>query len=82
VGGSEAVGTTIIVASASGSVIPTPPPQEPMPTLSPAQAANLPVTVLISSSDSQAQIYFTTDGTLPTHSSTLYTTPLTIRAFP
>jgi hypothetical protein len=47
-----------------------------MPILSPALASNLPVTVAISSSDPQAQIYFTTDGTLPTQSSTPYTTAL------
>jgi hypothetical protein len=73
VSSSEAVGTNIVVASTSGIVPPTPPPQEPMPTLSPALASNLPVMVTISDSDSQAQIYFTTDGTLPTQSSAPYT---------
>jgi len=48
--------------------------------MSPAIASSLPVTVSISSSDPQAQIYFTADGSLPTQSSTLYTTPLTISA--
>ncbi len=76
VSGSETVGTNIVVASTSGTVAPTPPPQEPMPTLSPVVASNLPVTVSISDSDSQAQIYFTTDGTLPTQSSAPYTTAL------
>jgi hypothetical protein len=80
VSGSEVVGTNIVVASSSGGGVPTPPPQEPMPALSPTIASNLPVTVLISDSDSQAQIYFTTDGTLPTQNSTRYTTPLTINA--
>jgi hypothetical protein len=78
VGGSASVGTTISVASSSGgSVIPTAPPQEPVPTLTPPVGSSLPTNVSISSSDSQAQIYFTTDGSLPTQSSTLYTTPLT-----
>ena len=75
VGGGEAVGTNLVVSSASGG-FPTPPPQEPMPTLTPAVGSNLPVNVSISSSDPQAQIYFTTDGSLPTQSSTPYTTPL------
>jgi len=73
VSSSEAVGTNIVVASTLGIVPPTPPPQEPMPALSPALASNLPVTVSISSTDPQAQIYFTTDGTLPTQSSAPYT---------
>ena len=76
VGGREAVGTNIVVASTSGSGVPTLPPQEPMPTLAPAISSNLPVTVSISSSDPQAQFYFTTDGSLPTQGSTLYTTSL------
>jgi len=77
VGGSEAVGTTIVIASSSGGSVPTPPPQEPVPTLTPPVGSSLPASVSISSSDSQAMIYFTTDGSLPTQSSTLYTTPLT-----
>jgi hypothetical protein len=76
VGGGEAVGTNIVVAPGPGSGFPTPPPQEPMPTMTPALASNLPVAVSISSSDPQAQIYFTTDGSLPTQGSTPYTTPL------
>jgi len=77
---SEAAGTNIVVASASGSSFPTAPPQEPVPTLSPAIASNLPVIVSISSSDAQSQIYYTIDGSLPTQSSTPYTTSLTFIA--
>jgi hypothetical protein len=77
---SEAVGTNIVVASASGSSFPTAPPQEPVPTLFPAIASNLPVTVSISSSDAQSQVYYTTDGSLPMQSSTPYTTSLTFSA--
>jgi hypothetical protein len=80
VGGSEAVGTTISVASPPGSTVPTPPSQEPMPTLSPLIGSSLPINVSISSSDSQAQIYFTTNGSLPTQNSTPYTTSLTFSA--
>src|ERR1019366_178751 len=45
VSASEAVGTNIVVASTSGTVAPTPPPQEPMPTLSPVLSSHLPVPV-------------------------------------
>ena len=76
VSASEAVATNIVIASTPGNGFPTPPPQAPMPMLSPSNATNLPVNVSISSSDPQAQVYFTTDGTLPTLSSTPYTTPL------
>ena len=78
VGGSETVATTLVVASASGgSGFPTAPPPEPMPILSPTVGSNLPVNVSISSGDPQAQIYFTTDGSLPTQNSMPYTTQLT-----
>jgi hypothetical protein len=78
--GAEGAATSIVVTSASGSSFPTPPPQEPVPTLIPPVGSSLPTNVSISSSDSQAMIYFTTDGSLPTQSSTPYTTPLTISA--
>jgi hypothetical protein len=78
VSGNEVVGTNLVVAGgpSSGGGIPTPPPQEPTPVLSPSIGSNLPVNVSISSGDAQGQIYFTTDGSLPTQSSTPYTTPL------
>jgi hypothetical protein len=79
VGGSEAVGTDIVVVSPT-PVFPTAPPQEPAPTLSPSVGSSLPIAVSISSDDSQAMIYFTTDGSLPTQSSTPYSTPLTFSA--
>ncbi len=67
----------LAIGSASGSIIPSAPQQVPTPVLSPPTASNLPVTVTISCSDTQAVIYFTTDGTLPTQSSALYTGSLT-----
>ena len=76
VGGGEAVGTNLVVAAPPGPSFPAAPPQEPMPILSPSIASNLPVAVSISSSDPQAQIYFTTNGSLPTQGSTPYTAPL------
>ncbi len=80
VSGGETVGTNIVVTSISGSSFPTAPSQEPVPTMSPAIASNLPINVSISSSDPQAQIYFTTDGSLPTQSSMPYTSSLAISA--
>jgi hypothetical protein len=79
----DGVGETLaqnIAVSPTNSPIPMPPAQEPTPTLSPPIGSNLPVNVTISSSDSQAQIYFTTNGTLPTQSSTPYTSQLTLSA--
>lgn len=71
-------------SQAAANIVLTNPPsgeptlvQEPTPTFSPPVGTNLPIHVSISSSDSQAVIYFTTDGTLPTQNSTPYTTPLT-----
>ncbi len=80
VGGSEAVGTNIVVASAIGSA------SDPAAARADADVvpchwhSNLPVNVSISSSDPQAQIYFTTDGSLPTQSSTPYTRGLNFSA--
>lgn len=49
------------------------------PTFTPAQGLyTSPVSVTISSGTANATIYYTTDGTLPTTSSTLYTVPFTI----
>ena len=80
VGGGEMNETDLVIASSSGGVIPTPPPQVPVPTISPSVASTLPVTVTISDGDPQAQVFFTTDGTLPTQNSTPYTVPLTFTA--
>ena len=75
-GGGEAIGTNIVIVSTNFQ-FPTPPPQETAPTFSPSPFAYLPATISISSSDSQAQIYFTLNGTAPTQASTPYTSPLT-----
>ena len=56
VGGAEATGTNLVIASGS-FVIPTPPPQVPMPTITPGLGSSLPVAVTISDSDGAAQIY-------------------------
>ncbi len=71
-GGSEAAGTNIVVASASGSGVPTPPPQVATPIFSPASGSNVPVNVTISCATPGAAIYYTLDGSLPTTSSLLY----------
>jgi hypothetical protein len=72
VGGGEPAGTNLVIAGGLSGTIPTPPQQVPTPVLTPAVASNLPVTVSISCSDAQAQIYYTTDGTLPTQTSPHY----------
>jgi hypothetical protein len=77
VGGGETTGTNLVIASGAGGIIPTPPQQVTTPVLTPTVASNLPVTVSISCGDAQAQVYYTTNGTLPTQSSTLCTGPLT-----
>ena len=78
VGDGEAAGADLVIAISGGGGPPPPPPQQtPMPMLTPSFASSLPVTVSISSSDPLAQIFFTTDGTLPTLRSTPYTGPLT-----
>lgn len=83
-GGGEAVGTNVVVAGGSG--VPTPPSQVPAPVLSPILGTNLPITVTISCTDPQAEVRFTTDGSLPTAGAPLYTseltfaTPTTLRA--
>lgn len=81
VGGGEVVGRNVVVASATGGGgVPTPPNPLPMPVLSPASGTNLPVTVTISCADSLAEIRFTTDGSVPTGSSSLYSTALQFAA--
>jgi hypothetical protein len=75
--GGEAAGRNVVVASATGgSGVPTPPSQVTAPVLSPAIGTNLPVTVTISCTDPLAEIHFTTDGSLPTTGSPLYTNAL------
>ena len=77
IGNRETSGATLVIPNGGGGLIPTPLLREPMPALTPAIASNLPVTVSIVSSDPQAEVHYTTDGTLPTQSSTSYTVPLT-----
>jgi hypothetical protein len=80
VGGREAAGTQVVIGAITVGGLPTTPQQEPTPVLSPAISAALPVTVSISSVDPLAQTYFTTDGSLPTEVSALYTAALTFDA--
>ena len=80
VSGTETPGTSIVIGGGAGGTIPTPPLQVPTPVLTPAAASNLPVTVAISCSDGLAQIYYTTDGSLPTPASAPYTASLTFNS--
>jgi Chitobiase/beta-hexosaminidase C-terminal domain len=73
VGGGEAVGTNIMVASSSGNGVPTAPPQVAPPTFTPASGSTVPVTVAIADATPGVTIYYTLDGSLPTQLSTLYT---------
>ncbi|MEK7683826.1 MAG: chitobiase/beta-hexosaminidase C-terminal domain-containing protein, partial [Verrucomicrobiota bacterium] len=50
------------------------------PTFAPASGATVPVTVTISNTTSGATIRYTTDGTDPTASSTVYSSPLSLTA--
>jgi Chitobiase/beta-hexosaminidase C-terminal domain len=57
----------------------TPPPATAAPVFSPAAGSyNSVQTVSITDVTAGAAIYFTTDGTVPTASSTLYTGPITV----
>ena len=73
VGGGEAVGTSIVVASGPGSGFPTAPTQVGTPVFTPASGNNVPVSLTISCPTPGAVIYYTLDGSLPTQASTLYT---------
>ena len=81
VSGGETLGTSVVVASATGGGgVPTQPSQVPVPVLSPSIGTNLPVTVTISCADPLAEIRYTTDGSLPTGASALSTTALEFAA--
>ena len=70
-----ASGTQTIALSGTGEVLPT----APTPTFSPAAGTFATAqTVTISDSVSGAAIYYTTNGTLPTAGSTLYSAPVTV----
>jgi hypothetical protein len=77
VGGGETQATNVVVASGEGGV-PVPPQPLPTPVLSPPSSTNLPVTVTITCADPLAEIRFTTDGSLPTEASALYTEVLNL----
>jgi hypothetical protein len=79
VSGTETNGTNVIITSGLTTVtIPTPPPQVATPTITPAMASNLPVSVTVTDTTPGSVIYYTLDGSLPTQGSTLYTGAISI----
>jgi hypothetical protein len=80
VGGGEVAATEFVIASSSTNPMLTPPPQVAAPVFSPASGGNAPVTVTITDATTNAAIYYTLDGTLPTQDSILYTNGITLTA--
>ena len=73
-------GTSVIVGSALPAPATTPPPQVATPTLDPAGATALPVSVTVSCATAGATLRYTLDGSLPTASSALVEGAITISA--
>jgi hypothetical protein len=69
---------SVTIAPGAADTVPTEPARVPTPVLWPAATNHLPVLVSISSPDSQAQVFYTTDGSLPSSNSALYTIPVEI----
>ena len=79
-GGGQTVAGVMIVIASSATNAPTlsPPVQAPMPVLSPSMGTSLPVSVTITTALAGATIRYTTDGSAPSDSSPVYSTPLLI----
>jgi hypothetical protein len=75
VGAGEVSGTNLFLATVASS-IPPPPPQVATPGFAPASGANVPVSVTITDATPGALIYYTTNGSLPTQSSTPYSSAI------
>lgn len=79
VGSSEASASTLALSAPVPTITgQNPPVQEPAPVLWPPNAVGLPVSVSITSSDPQAVLRYTLDGSSPTVNSSVYSGPLTL----
>ncbi len=77
--GIDTGGTNLVIAAGTnGAWIPTSPSKLPAPALSPAMSVTLPVEVSITHAVAGVEIRYTTDGTVPTTNSALYTCALSL----
>ncbi len=75
---SAEVTTVTVLAPAVPGELPSPPQQVAAPAFEPASGANVPTNVTISCTTTNALIYYTLDGSLPTTNSSAYTGPVTL----
>ena len=88
--GTDMGNSTLTIGPTTNTItIPSQPNKLPVPALAISSSATLPVSLLISNAIAGARIYYTTDGTLPTTNSSLYSgalsftnmTTLRVRSF-
>jgi Chitobiase/beta-hexosaminidase C-terminal domain/Immunoglobulin I-set domain len=77
----EIIGTNVIITNSFSITNPVSPLQVATPTFIPPNGAGVPVSVTITDTTPDATIYYTLNGSLPTQSSTPYTSPLPLSSF-